>query len=216
MKCEEFKELVLSNPNALTLLGRGFNKKCFIIPDNTEWLLLCATESKRSVLEEELQQLNHLKSRNIIVPALGGSIFTIQINDIKYYAFVEQFIKGFEIERIGTAFSEDNIRDFGNKIVHHICDCDTFSNAKVIYDHAISNLRILETAFKDTSFQIPDMQLRFSNTNGLIYVLDPGAVGHSENAHDKQKRWVALLLNLLDSKDMNRFWKSKHGEIVSF
>lgn len=216
MTSEEFKTLVCNSPGQLTLIGKGFNKKCYKIPSNNEWLVLCATETKKNVLEEEFQQLNHLKTCKIAVPALGDCIFPIQIGDIQYYAFVEQFIEGFEIERTGTAFTESNINDFGQKIVDQICACGNFSNAKAMYNYAMSNLQMLETAFHDDNFQIPDMQLRFSNTDGIIYVLDPGAVGSSENAHDKQKRWIQLLLKSLDSRDMNRFWKKQHGEAVNF
>lgn len=216
MTCEEFKTLVCNDPNLLIKMGKGLNKTCFKIQGNTEWVLLCATELKKSVLEEEFKQLQELHAHNIAVPTLGDCIFSIQKAGIQYYAFIEQFIEGFEIERSGTAFSEDNIRDFGNKIANQICACDNFSNAKIMYDQAMSNLIILEKKFQDSNFQIPDMQLRFSDTSGIVYVLDPGAVGNSENAHDKQKRWVNLLLNSLDSRDMNRFWKSKHGEIVNF
>lgn len=216
MTSEEFKTLVCNSPGQLTQIGEGLNKKCYKIPSNNEWLVLCATETKKNVLEEELQQLNLLKTCKIAVPALGDCIFPIQIGDIQYYAFVEQFIEGFEIERIGTAFTETNIINFGQKIVDQICACDDFISAKAMYNHAMSNLQILETAFHDDNFQIPDMQLRFSNADGIIYVLDPGAVGSSENAHDKQKRWIQLLLKSLDSRDMNRFWKRQHDEVVDF
>lgn len=208
---DAFLKKCINNPDNLSKIGHGVNKRCYLYKGDLTYVLLCVKAQKKDLLEDEIKQLKYFSSLGIFVPDIGElTPFNILGED---YATVESFIDGFEITREnGFAFRNEDIESFANEICKSILGCNS-QNANNIFNQALKSMQKLKYVFESKKdFDIPDLQFRFSKVNGIIYVVDPGySKGYGIN-RDKHIEWINIILKKIGDTDyLNREWKKKNS-----
>lgn len=203
----------LSNAEHFKFFGGGVNKTAYGI-NGSSWVVLAAPTSKERIVKAEVEQLLQLQKAGVDIPKIGeGKVFKGKLKNEERIVFLEENIQGFEINRPGTAFSLDNIKEFGSRVASFICDQKDFNTAKAMRNAALGSIEKLKTYFKEQD--IPDFQVRLDFSSGKILTLDPGDPENSENAREKHLGWVNEWHKILDDKRyLTATWNKTKAKIA--
>ena len=217
MTIDIFIETVLSEASKLQRIGKGVNKCCFKLPGNEEWVILAS--SKKNLIQNELNQLRLIESRchsiptqtcsdvfKSIVPQISSDVFNFIIDNQPCSAFVEQFIKGFDMPH-NYATSDEDVRTFYNKITDDILSTQPLENAKAKQKTVTACLTRIFKYLQE--YDIPDLQLRYETATGKVFVIDPGDA-NSGNYHAKHKQWISKIMEFTSESEMKRMWNYKN------
>lgn len=195
----------LNNKDVFEKFAGGVTKQAYGVKDKP-WVVLAveANGAKERVLRAEVEQLLKFRESGLDIPDIGNeddidsAIFPIKIGEKTFSAFLEQKVEGFEIKRNGTAFSEDEVKEFGNLVSQYLVkQGTTLEQAQQKHKAALESIRKLINYLEKED--IPDFQVRYDEATGRILVLDPGDPITSQNAREKHLKWLGFWENSINN-----------------